>query len=269
MAIVLNRPDVSALGSLLRGARERRGLTVQDIAAVTRIPRRHLDALEQGRLDDVPTGMYRRAEVRAFAEAVGLDRNVAIAQLERALGADAPSAIVPPAALPLTSFARAIYAGLVMVAVLLAGGAYWLWLTHVGDESAPPSVTPAAAATAPGTRTTARADESETPAPASASLSPAAIPVTEGRAPREAATRAIDGARTSSDGALSIGSMPSGARVLVNGIAFGQTPLTIRHLEPGPKRVRLLLDGHASVERTVRVGGQEPTPLNVTLKPID
>jgi hypothetical protein len=57
--------------------------------------------------------------------------------------------------------------------------------------------------------------------------------------------------------------------VLVNGIGFGQTPVTIRHLEPGPRRVRLLLDGHASVERTVRVGGQGPTLVKFTLVPVD
>ena len=75
MAILLpDRIDVTTFGEFLRDARERRGLTIQQIASETRIPWRHLDALEHGNLDAVPGGVYRRAEIRAYADAVGLDR---------------------------------------------------------------------------------------------------------------------------------------------------------------------------------------------------
>ena len=86
MAILLpDRIDVATFGEFLRDARERRGLTLQQIALETRIPFRHLDALEHGHLDALPNGMYRRAEIRAYADAVGLDRSLALAQLEHAL----------------------------------------------------------------------------------------------------------------------------------------------------------------------------------------
>ena len=60
-------------GEFLRRARERRRLTLQQIAQSTKIPLRHLDALERDEFEALPSGMYRRAEVRAYADAVGLD----------------------------------------------------------------------------------------------------------------------------------------------------------------------------------------------------
>ena len=88
-----------AFGDFLRQARERRGLTLQQIARETKIPFRHLDALEHGNLSDVPQGIYRRAEIRAFAQSVGLDQSVALAELERALQASQPRKQTQPSAL--------------------------------------------------------------------------------------------------------------------------------------------------------------------------
>jgi cytoskeletal protein RodZ len=93
MPILLpEQTDVVAFGDFLRHAREQRGLTLQQIARETRIPWRHLDALEHGDLAAVPSGMYRRAEIRAYADAVGLDRGLALAQLEHALEYTEPHA---------------------------------------------------------------------------------------------------------------------------------------------------------------------------------
>ena len=66
------------LGDLLRRARERQGLTVEEIARSTRIPKRHLEALEQNNLAALPPGPYRRGEVLAYAGAVGVDPHLAI-----------------------------------------------------------------------------------------------------------------------------------------------------------------------------------------------
>src|ERR1700704_3575335 len=81
--------DDAALGEFLRQARERRGLTLQQISKETRIPWRHLDALEHDNLAAIPGGFYRRAEIRAYAEVVHLDQNLALARLYRALRAPA------------------------------------------------------------------------------------------------------------------------------------------------------------------------------------
>src|ERR1700674_4282819 len=87
--------DSAGLGELLRRARERRGLTLAQISNETKIPQRHLEALEHDNLAAVPSGFYRRAEIRAFARAVHLDLTLTLAQLERALEPAAARDAVP------------------------------------------------------------------------------------------------------------------------------------------------------------------------------
>lgn len=70
------------------------------------------------------------------------------------------------------------------------------------------------------------------------------------------------------DAQLVVTSNPPGARVTVDGIGWGVTPITIEHLSPGVKRVRLTLDGFVGVERDVRVGDEGGTvTVAATLTP--
>jgi len=57
----------------LRRNRERTGITLDDIAAATRIKRELLEAFERGDLSEWPRGVYARAWVRAYASIVGVD----------------------------------------------------------------------------------------------------------------------------------------------------------------------------------------------------
>ena len=59
-------------GAVLRSARERRGLSLQELANNTRIASSVLHGLESGSLDRLPGGLYSRAFVRAYAQEVGL-----------------------------------------------------------------------------------------------------------------------------------------------------------------------------------------------------
>lgn len=61
------------VGAMLREARERRGLTLRQVAATTRISVANLEALEQGNLKRLPGGIFTRAFVRSYALEVGLD----------------------------------------------------------------------------------------------------------------------------------------------------------------------------------------------------
>jgi hypothetical protein len=92
---------------------------------------------------------------------------------------------------------------------------------------------------------------------------PAAEPVAPlSRAARAAATPV----HTASEGQLRVTSTPPGARVTVNGIGWGQTPLTIGHLPLGTKTVRVTRDGYASQQRLVDIRGDQPTAtLHLTL----
>jgi cytoskeletal protein RodZ len=63
----------SALGPRLRLERERRQISLQSIADETKIGRSLLEALERDDVSRWPTGIFRRAFVRSYAEAVGLN----------------------------------------------------------------------------------------------------------------------------------------------------------------------------------------------------
>ena len=54
-----------------------------------------------------------------------------------------------------------------------------------------------------------------------------------------------------SEGQITVRSTPPGARVTVDGIGWGDTPLTVRHLTLGSKTVRLTRAGYRSQQRRV------------------
>jgi transcriptional regulator with XRE-family HTH domain len=57
----------------LRRHRRRNGISLDEIAAATRVKRERLEALENNDLSEWPRGLYARAWIRAYANAVGLD----------------------------------------------------------------------------------------------------------------------------------------------------------------------------------------------------
>ena len=267
MPALLEPHDLTNLGAFLRDGRERRGLTIDQIASATRIPRRHLDALEHGELDVIPGGMYRRAEVRAFADAVGLDRNVALARLEQALDQHAPPAPARPAVLEPPRFQWAAYAALALLAAAsLAIATRGQW-TAASPAVEAPRDSASTAVPAPVAASIAVATPAAADAPAGTTATPApqtSTAVADSAAVTESAKPAVPPLET----ALVVTSAPAGARVLVDGIGWGRTPLTISHLAPGDRRLRLVLDGFVSAERRVRVGqGQGKITAHVDLTP--
>ena len=64
---------VDTVGADLRAARLRRGEDLRSIAAALRIRREQLEALEEGRHDDLPGRAYAIGFVRSYAEYLGLD----------------------------------------------------------------------------------------------------------------------------------------------------------------------------------------------------
>jgi cytoskeletal protein RodZ len=60
-------------GSKLREARERRGISLRQIANATKISVSALEALERGDISRLPGGIFSRAFVRSYATEVGLD----------------------------------------------------------------------------------------------------------------------------------------------------------------------------------------------------
>ena len=75
-------PADASIGSFLARQRRLRGISVDELAQLTRIPRRSLERLEAGAFDATPDGFV-RGFVRTVAEALGLDPDDAVNRLLR------------------------------------------------------------------------------------------------------------------------------------------------------------------------------------------
>jgi transcriptional regulator with XRE-family HTH domain len=72
-----------AFGDMLRRQREQRGIALKTVADQTKIGSSFLLALERGDCSKWPGGIYSRAWIRAYAEAVGFDPDDAAARFNR------------------------------------------------------------------------------------------------------------------------------------------------------------------------------------------
>ncbi|WP_230483776.1 helix-turn-helix domain-containing protein [Sphingomonas sp. Leaf21] len=114
-------------GDVLREAREAQGLSLGDIGARTRIPSRHLAAIEASDYQSLPSATYAVGFAKAYARAVGADE-VAIAQAVRAdvdrlgrrVAEYVPQDIVDPARVPSRGLAI-IGVGLALAVLIIAG----------------------------------------------------------------------------------------------------------------------------------------------------
>ena len=64
---------MAALGQKLREERESRNISIEEIAAATKIVPRYLEALEADHLDQMPGGFFVKGIIRSYARAIGLD----------------------------------------------------------------------------------------------------------------------------------------------------------------------------------------------------
>lgn len=149
-----------SVGERLRAAREAAGLDLNDIATRTRIPLRHLSAVERSDYAALPSPTYALGFVRAYARAAGADAEGLARDLRGELGrepleARAMQELADPARIP--SRLLAWTAALVALAIVIA---YAAWRANfyggpapagVPDAPAPafPAATPAAPAAAP------------------------------------------------------------------------------------------------------------------------
>ena len=142
-------PPVTApksVGETLRAAREAQGLDLAAVSARTRVPLRHLEAIEAGDYQSLPSPTYAVGFARAYARAVGADE-VAIAQAVRVevdrLGRRRPEyepyEVADPARVPsraIAIVAAGLALGLLVLAALWFGGS-WLQRSASPSEPAP------------------------------------------------------------------------------------------------------------------------------------
>lgn len=141
-----------SVGEQLRAARLAAQLDLNDIATKTRVPIRHLEALERGDYASLPSPTYAIGFARSFARAIGADETVIARDLRAELGRAPPEdgdflpyEPVDPARLP----SRLLAWTTAIVGVLLIAG-YLALRTEIFGASAPPPIdTPAPVASQP------------------------------------------------------------------------------------------------------------------------
>ena len=67
--------SMGSFGQDLKKAREKKGVTLEVIAAATKITTRYLQAVEKEDFDLLPGGVFRRSIVRSYARFAGLDED--------------------------------------------------------------------------------------------------------------------------------------------------------------------------------------------------
>jgi cytoskeletal protein RodZ len=75
-----------AFGERLRRQRERRGVTLASISTSSKVPASLYEALERGDCSRWPAGLYARAYLRSYAEAVGLNANETVEEFAGIFG---------------------------------------------------------------------------------------------------------------------------------------------------------------------------------------
>ncbi|MEH2079791.1 MAG: RodZ family helix-turn-helix domain-containing protein [Nostoc sp.] len=64
---------LAELGAQLWALRQEQGLSLEQVVALTKIPRRLLQAIEEGNLNELPEPVYIQGLIRQFADALGLN----------------------------------------------------------------------------------------------------------------------------------------------------------------------------------------------------
>ena len=136
------------LGAALRAARQDQGRSLQDLSDATKIKRAYLDAIEEMRTEDLPSRPFTIGYVRAYANALGMNGEQAVARFK----ADAPGGAEPlraPVGVRKHSDAR--------LSLLCGGGAVvvsavllWNLAQHaMADDTPPPPTVVESPAAAP------------------------------------------------------------------------------------------------------------------------
>jgi cytoskeletal protein RodZ len=121
--------EMPTVGERLRAAREERGLTLEDIAAQTRIPQRHLESIETAEWDKLPAPTYTTGFAKSYASAVGLDRTEIGDQLREEMGgqrfASSQSEVIE-AADPARTMPKWLVLGAIAAVILIVVLMSWL-----------------------------------------------------------------------------------------------------------------------------------------------
>jgi cytoskeleton protein RodZ len=164
-----------AVGRLLRDQRLAREFSIETVAARLNIRVRYLEAIEQGRFDQLPGAAYIPAFLRAYATHVGLDPDKVLTAYQLSGPVPIARPTVLPADFPLVEKRAPIGLAVLTILILVgAGYAVWQYLPHhqtLVSQKVPPVPDRLLASPAPASPTSVPADQ------------PASPPVQEARVP--------------------------------------------------------------------------------------
>ncbi len=203
---------MAGFGENLQREREMRGVSLEEIAAATRISSRILRAIETGDLSKLPSGVYARSFVRQYARYLGLDEERVMAEY---LLASPPRSDVDlnrmtfPKPPPLAESPRASILVLLIAAVMLATG-YLVYQRARRVPDAPVQALKAASAPTAGPASGAPGNVAPPGTPAVSSTSQAGLPAQAGTSSTLAAGPTATDAATKP----ATGGQPGGALTL-------------------------------------------------------
>ena len=125
----------SEFGAAIRDMREAHGKSLSEVSSTLRVRQTYLEAIEEGRFEDLPGATYASGFVRAYADYLGLDvPEVMRRYRDIQSGKPAYAAATPPT--PVVE-GRMPSGFILFVAGLLALGAYgtWYYLTLHGRDA--------------------------------------------------------------------------------------------------------------------------------------
>ncbi|NJC35169.1 cytoskeletal protein RodZ [Sphingomonas jejuensis] len=236
MSDELNAVDAgggATAGERLRQGRLAAGLELSDVATRTRIPLRHLEALESDDYGALPSPTYSTGFAKAYARAVGVDEVAIAADVRRAIslgGRERHEYVAFEPADPARTPPRLLAWTAAIIAVLLLVG-YGVWRNLSLPTDAPPAAEVAAADPA--------ADVAPAPAPAPQPQPPAGGQVV----------------LTANDSVWLRVSDAAGGRLFERELSAGE-----RYEVPADANGPRILTGRPQA-LTVTVGGREVAPL--------
>lgn len=247
MALDRNPGD---FGRKLREARERRGISLRQIAAATKISMGVLEALERNDISRLPGGIFSRAFVRSYAIEVGLDPETTIQEFIAQFPHDAVTAghsasehVEDHEAVESERRMASTFLRLIAVSVPIA--AVVLYFGNAGRRMMQTSETPAAANTAePPLSSASPADSTPTAAPPPAPT--AALPPAPTEAPA-AATAPPSGAAAA----------PPPASAAPPSPAPNERMLTVGLSVKSPCWVTATVDGQKKIDRLLQAGDRQ------------
>jgi len=102
-----------SIGDYLKTERETRRLSLEELSSTTRIPRKTLESLEHDRFEDLPSGVFVRGFIKAYASAVSIDADEVLERFDQ----QRPKTL-PPAPLATVDSRRGY--GAVLLAIVTA-----------------------------------------------------------------------------------------------------------------------------------------------------